>query len=67
MMKQCTLVTYDVAAKLTLLRRVATHQRVFEGLNLLITQLSMYSRFSSNSEAPASELLKNHEEMFLRY
>ena len=30
-------------------------------------RVSIYSRFSSNSEAHASELLENREEMFTRY
>ena len=32
-----------------------------------ITKKHMSSRFSSNSEAKASELLENHEEMYLQY
>ena len=36
-------------------------------MNWLRTLLCISSRFFSNSEASASELLKDHEEMFPRY
>ena len=35
---------------------------MIEALNLLITSLSLWSRFSINSEASASELIENLEE-----
>ena len=55
------------------LARPATHFCVVEDWNLLKTSLCMQYRgnissiFSSNSEANASELLENLEEMFSRY
>ena len=44
-----------------------THQCVIEHLNMLITSPFISSRFSNNSEANASELRDNLEEMFPQY
>ena len=58
---------------LLILSRRETYQCVVEVLNLLIKPVSMYyqgnmfSRFPSNSEAFASELQANFEEMFPWY
>ena len=56
---------------LILLRRI-THQSVVKDLNLLVTSLSILyrgilSRYSCNTEASASELQENYEEIFSRY
>ena len=59
-------------AILTLSLRVA-HQHMVKDLNLRIKSLSTYyreknsSRFATNSEENASELLENLKEMFPRY
>ena len=51
---------------LTISRRLI-HQRMIEDLNIIVHLGNISSKFSSNSEADASELLENLEEMFPRY